>query len=77
VEARHGIVAEQSIAAAGEGEVVAQVLDGLGEIEWLELVASGNPLVERAVMSSSTLCRPGVYAELARRASWSSGLKSA
>jgi hypothetical protein len=56
VESGDGVVGEEGFVASGEGEVVAEVAGGVGEVHGLELVAGGDALIERG---------EGAHAELA------------
>ncbi len=55
VETGDGVVGEQGVGAASEGEVVLEVVGGLGEIHRGQAVADANPLVERRVHPEAEL----------------------
>jgi hypothetical protein len=54
VEAGDGVVGEQWVGAAGECDVVLEVVGGLGEVHRGQAVEDADALVERGVMSIST-----------------------
>jgi hypothetical protein len=54
VQASDGVVAEERVGAARQGEVMTQVGGGLGQVRGRQGVSGGDPLIESGVMSSST-----------------------
>ena len=59
MQARAGIVSDERIGPTGQRHVVAQVGDRFTEVHRRQLVAHSDPLIERSVMSNSTLCVRG------------------
>ena len=49
VDESEGVVAEENVLAAGDGEMVLHIGDGLGQVHAVEVVAEGNPLIERGI----------------------------
>jgi len=68
VQSGDGIVGEEWIRSTNQRKVMPQVLGGFAKVHWSDLVARGNPLIERGENTHAELTRQSWLTDQQQRA---------